>query len=77
MPPNAPSCASFYHYMSGPTSNHLGGANVGFTDGSVRFISEIIDYGDPDKAAVVSGESPYGVWGALGTASGGETKNVP
>jgi prepilin-type N-terminal cleavage/methylation domain-containing protein/prepilin-type processing-associated H-X9-DG protein len=77
MPPNAPNCASFYHYMSGPTSNHTGGANVGFTDGSVHFISETINYGDPDHAAVLSGGSPYGVWGSLGTANGEESVSVP
>jgi prepilin-type processing-associated H-X9-DG protein len=77
MPPNAPSCASMFHYMSGPTSNHLGGANVGFSDGSVHFISETIHCGDADRAAVLSGASPYGVWGALGTASAGEAVSIP
>lgn len=78
MPPNAPSCASMYHYMSGPSSNHTGGANIGFADGSVRFISETIDSGsyNYNKAAVVSGPSPYGVWGALGTAAGGEATSL-
>ena len=42
-------------------------------DGSVRFISETIDCGDPSVKEVASGQSPYGVWGALGTISGGET----
>ncbi|MDR1924141.1 MAG: DUF1559 domain-containing protein [Planctomycetaceae bacterium] len=78
MPPNAPSCASFYHYMSGPTSNHANGSNVGFTDGSVHFISEVIDYGYTDRAAVSSGGgSPYGVWGALGTACADEVVSIP
>ncbi|MCF0233871.1 MAG: DUF1559 domain-containing protein, partial [Thermoguttaceae bacterium] len=57
---------------------HSGGVNGVMGDGSVRFISETIDCGtylnstdylwkDP------SGKSPYGVWGAMGTISGGET----
>jgi prepilin-type N-terminal cleavage/methylation domain-containing protein/prepilin-type processing-associated H-X9-DG protein len=77
MPPNSPACASFYHFMCPPSSNHTGGANVGFTDGSVHFISETINYGDPDHAAVLSGGSPYGVWGSLGTANGEESVSVP
>ena len=76
MPPNAPSCASFYHYMSGPTSNHIGGVNVGMTDGSVHFVTDIISTGDPDRAAVLSGNSPYGIWGELGSANGGEIASL-
>jgi prepilin-type N-terminal cleavage/methylation domain-containing protein/prepilin-type processing-associated H-X9-DG protein len=77
MPPNAPACASFYHFMCPPSSNHSGGANVGFSDGSVHFISETISCGDADRAAVLSGASPYGVWGALGTANGEEVVSIP
>jgi prepilin-type N-terminal cleavage/methylation domain-containing protein/prepilin-type processing-associated H-X9-DG protein len=77
MPPNSPACASFYHFMCPPSSNHSGGANVGFTDGSVHFISETINYGDTDRAAVLSGGSHYGVWGALGSASGEEVVSIP
>ncbi len=53
-----------------------------YADGSVKFISETIN---TDKLATqsqswdsgtVSGESPFGVWGALGTINGGETKSL-
>lgn len=73
IPPNGPSCASFYSYMAGPTSNHNGGVNVAMLDGSVRFVNEIVDTGDMNAAPVRAGRSPYGVWGAMGSASGGET----
>ena len=42
-------------------------------DGAVRFISENINAGDQTAASVLSGASPYGVWGALGTMASGET----
>ncbi|MDR2171017.1 MAG: DUF1559 domain-containing protein [Planctomycetaceae bacterium] len=77
MPPNSPACASFYHFMCPPSSNHSGGANVSFTDGSVHFISETINSGDTNRAAVLSGSSPYGVWGSLGTANGEESVSIP
>lgn len=77
-PPNSPMC----HYGGNPNndwavlppvSNHPGGVNVGMLDGSVRFVSETIDCGNPNARAVSSGPSPFGVWGAMGSPSGGET----
>lgn len=83
LPPNSPNCAVGGTeavdgiYSSG--SLHTGGTQVAFADGSVHFISETIDVGDtkhaPPTAAQYSSAatpSPYGVWGALGTAAGGE-----
>lgn len=56
------------------SSYHTGGAQVLLADGSVRFISENIDTGNQGVVvSTVNGRSPYGVWGALGTKSGGET----
>ncbi|MEM9702797.1 MAG: H-X9-DG-CTERM domain-containing protein, partial [Planctomycetota bacterium] len=53
-------------------SYHPGGIQVCMVDGSVRFISETIDAGNQNAPNPVSGLSPYGVWGGLGTRSGGE-----
>ncbi len=88
--PNSPSCADsqpegyvWHEYYSGwitvlaPTSYHSGGVNSCMADGSVRFISDTIDTGDLTQGVTsVSGKSPYGVWGALGTRAGGETASL-
>lgn len=84
LPPNHPSCAVGGNaavdgvYSAG--SFHGGdGAQVLFADGSVRFISQSIDAGDSSQSPVTCQQvsdgaiaSPFGVWGALGTATGGE-----
>lgn len=47
-------------------------------DGSVRFISNTINVGDLNASgmrAAMTGPSPYGVFGAMGTRNGGETVN--
>jgi prepilin-type processing-associated H-X9-DG protein len=43
--------------MVGPSSNHPGGVNVGFLDGSVKFIKDSVN---------------LGTWAALATKAGGE-----
>jgi len=62
-------------------SRHTGGAQVLMGDGAVRFISENIDTGNlaatgssnpPAPNADSNTLSPYGVWGSLGSRSGGE-----
>jgi len=81
LPPNGPSCADNTYpgnddVSSGvfpPTSYHPGGVNCAMADASVRFIAENIDTGDTTHAEVTSGNSFYGVWGALGSKDGGET----
>ncbi|MCA8995047.1 MAG: DUF1559 domain-containing protein [Planctomycetaceae bacterium] len=55
-----------------PSSHHVGGAQVLMGDGAVRFISENIDTGNSSAAPVISGPSPYGLWGALGSIAGNE-----
>ena len=55
------------------SSRHTGGAQVLLGDGSVRFLSENIDTGDLTAQPVTGGPSPYGIMGALGSVSGGET----
>lgn len=88
LPPNAPSCmissgSVSPHWFGGiysAGSNHTGGAQVALGDGSVRFISENVDTGNLGVAAPqpqAGGISPYGVWGAMGSKSGGETASIP
>jgi prepilin-type N-terminal cleavage/methylation domain-containing protein/prepilin-type processing-associated H-X9-DG protein len=76
LPPNSASCSAGaddeFDGIYSATSRHPGGVNCTMGDGSVRFISENINAGSPTAAAVTSGISPYGVWGALGTKSAGE-----
>lgn len=64
-----------------PSSRHQGGAHVCFGGGAVRFITDKIDAGSSDQPTVYAGssnppgsQSPYGLWGALGTRGSGELK---
>lgn len=84
LPPNSPNCVAVGTNNDGSTpmissvsSNHPGGALAAMADGSVRFVSEGIDCGNLALGEVVSGPSPYGVWGALGSKDGGEGKVDP
>ncbi|MDR1964253.1 MAG: DUF1559 domain-containing protein [Planctomycetaceae bacterium] len=88
-PPNrGPNCSSGNEVALAiitASSNHSGGVQCGFVDGSVRFISETInclsngipgDYSTPSgmtTLVVGSGHSSFGVWGALGSIDGGES----
>ena len=87
LPPNGPSCSNgagdgVWAIVSA-SSNHSGGVNAVMLDGSVRFISETIstnitgrDNADTPVKGPQTGKSPYGVWGSLGTISGGETDTI-
>ena len=91
LPPNGPSCGVRGENWSIVTASsyHPGGCNVCMCDGSVRFMSETISAGDPTMTVQqmpqwgggdpqrYSGPSPYGVWGSLGTARGGEAVEIP
>jgi prepilin-type N-terminal cleavage/methylation domain-containing protein/prepilin-type processing-associated H-X9-DG protein len=79
LPPNTPSCTRNANYNADsnggvfpPTSNHPGGVNGVFVDGSVRFINDDINTGNLAFPEVNAGPSPYGVWGAMGSKDGGE-----
>jgi prepilin-type processing-associated H-X9-DG protein len=69
-----------------PSSRHQGGAHVLMGDGAVVFITDSIEAGNSRHPVVRTGadtstfpgalcgsESPYGLWGALGTRDSGET----
>ena len=82
VPPNGPSCQALNSYSHGifpPTSHHPGGVNGAFADGVVKWIPDNIN---TDKVIGVAapttagGPSPFGVWGALGTRQGGESKSL-
>ncbi|MDO4587701.1 MAG: DUF1559 domain-containing protein [Planctomycetia bacterium] len=76
LPPNSPNCsygADNNWGVGSAQSNHSGGVNASMMDGSVRFVSDTIDTGDPSLYCVTSGRSPYGVWGAMSTVEGGES----
>ena len=81
-PPNYPGCLAAQAWHEGgfgiipPSSNHSGGVNSSFADGSVRFISETINTGTLSSAKPTTGRSPYGVWGGLGSINGGETSSL-
>jgi hypothetical protein len=72
-------------------SFHSGGANAGVCDGAVRFVSETVNTGQTPSGTSLStilgvstqpwlnykGPSIWGVWGAFGTTSHGESSELP
>ena len=90
LPPNSPSCANTRraanpgqgHGINSASSNHTGGVNVGMADGAVRFVSDSIDSGNQQYGSLstdfepMSGASPFGIWGAMGSINGGESRSV-
>ena len=86
LPPNSVSCNSATACGNNldnwgcftAASNHSGGVNVGFLDGSVSFVSETVNArtSGATGAQVVSGSSHFGVWGAMGTPNGGESTRL-
>lgn len=81
--PNGPSChwggVDGNEHMGALSSRHTGGGQVGLVDGSVHFISQNIDTGNQlaDSVQDPGGPSAYGVWGALGSRTGGEAVSLP
>ena len=91
LPPNQPSCVHWdqpvqTHGNFTAQSWHSGGVNVGFFDGSVRFVSDTVDVNGgnfgttatsvPHALPEVGVPSPWGVWGGLGTPNGGESVSL-
>jgi prepilin-type N-terminal cleavage/methylation domain-containing protein/prepilin-type processing-associated H-X9-DG protein len=79
-PPNSVSCAWQAHDAQNglypPSSRHSGGVNALMGDGSVRYITDSINVGDLNaNGTTITGASPFGVFGALGSRLGGETAN--
>jgi len=92
LPPNSPSCADkYYSVLVSASSNHTGGVNVSFLDGSVRFVSDSIETKKLNRS--VSTQSPrnnppsypyddagrfsYGVWAELGAVNSTESVSLP
>ena len=88
LPPNERVCAGSQSLgaagIAPPSSRHLGGCHILMGDGAVVFITDSIEAGDqtvprvtlsPDVpgATPAGSQSPYGLWGALGTRASKET----
>ncbi|HEX7448332.1 MAG TPA: DUF1559 domain-containing protein [Pirellulales bacterium] len=87
--PNGPTCVGGANpenqwTMKTASSYHPQGINVAMLDGSVRFVNDAIDAGNPAMTVQQSssyggnnpqeymGPTPYGVWGAMGTSRSGD-----
>jgi prepilin-type processing-associated H-X9-DG protein len=63
------------------SSRHQGGAHVLMTDGAVKFVTDSIEAGNQNRpmpgcdntGADAGMQSPYGLWGSLGTKNAKET----
>jgi prepilin-type N-terminal cleavage/methylation domain-containing protein/prepilin-type processing-associated H-X9-DG protein len=96
--PNGPSCQHWAQgrlgadgsddstiYTLTAQSNHPGGVNVGYFDGSVRLITDNINNvtanlgltAGQGPGQVSEGRSEFGVWGALGSPRGKESVSIP
>jgi prepilin-type processing-associated H-X9-DG protein len=64
--------------LDSASSYHTAGVNISLADGSVQFVSETIDAGSLTNTTtpVTSGTSPFGVWGAIGSINGDESKGL-
>lgn len=84
LPPNSEICMQGNRHNEGilpPSSRHPGGCHVLLADGSVTFITNSIEAGDPSAPPVrwdswainpAGSPSPFGLWGAMGTRASSE-----
>jgi hypothetical protein len=85
-PPYGPNCSSGgaendwgLYSLSSYHFGEIKGANIGFLDGAVVFLSARIDSGDPSLLAPPGNDknnhpSQYGLWGAFGTIASTDNK---
>lgn len=87
LPPNSPSVTTTNDNSEGifsAGSRHQGGAHVLMADGAVKFITDSVESGNQNQSMVQrdgpfpppGSQSPYGLWGALGTRAAKETTNM-
>jgi prepilin-type N-terminal cleavage/methylation domain-containing protein len=85
LPPNSEMCAQRNQggtVVAPPSSNHQGGAHILMADGAVIFMTDSVEAGNKNHGMVwrdgtfgqaPGSQSPYGLWGALGTRANKET----
>ena len=86
LPPNAPSCGGSGEYpmvnniLVTASSYHTGGVNAARADGSASFVSETVSCGNRLAELPANqqngGFSYWGIWGAMGSANGGESASI-
>ncbi|MBT6920300.1 MAG: DUF1559 domain-containing protein [Planctomycetaceae bacterium] len=81
LPPNSPSCGVVQNPVNwnagvlSASSYHPSGVVLAMADGGTKFVNDNIDSGNSSQkiGSAASGQSPYGVWGAMGSKAGGES----
>lgn len=88
LPPNRETCGPHNggnYFMGTTSSRHQGGTHVLMADGAVKFITDSIEAGNSRAGMVYNtttgpqsagSQSPYGLWGALGTRATKEVINT-
>ncbi|SMP64417.1 prepilin-type N-terminal cleavage/methylation domain-containing protein/prepilin-type processing-associated H-X9-DG domain-containing protein [Neorhodopirellula lusitana] len=84
LPPNRELCGAYNSagttLVATMSSRHQGGVHVLMGDGAVKFITDSIEAGEQSHRQIYLGkgegeQSPYGLWGALGTRAAKEVIN--